>query len=155
LSLGRVQPVIASPQQDATLLAIADLRSGDRARIEQVTLAPELIPYALPLLAWPPVATSITDRLRDMAPRTTGALVDALLDPRVECAGRGRLRPITAAGNPPVAAPGLWCAIHDSRFEVRYRVGKAIAQMRAAGHPLPATTEQVYDAIEREVCVDA
>jgi hypothetical protein len=54
-----------------------------------------------------------------------------------------------------LAALGLWRASSDPRFEVRYRAGKALAHLHAAGHALPATRAQVFDAIEREVRVDA
>ncbi len=150
-------PAATKPVYDALLPAIADLRSGDRVRVERALAEPltaELALHAMPLVAWEPVAQLVTRRLREVAPKITGQLVDALLDPETDFGIRRKLPAIIADGDPVLAPLGLWRALSDSRFEVRYRAGKAIARMRDAGHAVPAEDVQVFDVIEREVRVD-
>jgi hypothetical protein len=151
-------PVATKPAYDPLLPAISDLRSGDPSRVERLLSEPltaELAAHALPLVAWDPVAPLVTRRLRELAPKITGALMDALLDSETDFGVRRRLPGILAEGEPTVAVLGLWRALSDPRFEVRYRAGKALARLHAAGHTLVASDEQIFDAIEREVRVDA
>lgn len=146
------QPPVA-PALDPLLTAIADLRSGDRTRVERALLeriTPELAPHLLPLVAWTPVAALVTRRLREVAPRITGSLVDAMLDSETEFEIRRKLPAIVADGDPETAGLGLWRALADARFEVRYRAGKALSRTRV----IPATEAQIFDTIEREVRVD-
>jgi hypothetical protein len=154
------EPALAAPDpaHDGLLAAVADLRSGDRTRIERKLaepLVPDLAPHAVPLVAWTPVASLVSRRLRELAPKITGMLVDALVDSETEFDVRRRLPRIIADGEPALAALGLWRAVSDPRFEVRYRAGKALARMRDAGHALSAMPAEIFDAIEREVRVDA
>jgi hypothetical protein len=142
---------------DTLVPVIADLRSGDPVRVERVLAAPltaELAIHAMPLVAWEPVAELVTRRLRDVAPKITGQLVDVLLDPETDFGIRRKLPAIIENGEPALAALGLWRALSDPRFEVRYLASKALARMRDAGTRLPATDAQVFDVIEREVRVD-
>ena len=151
-------PVASQVAHDALVAAIADLRSGDRARIERLLsepLSPDLVRHALPLVAWTPVAPIVARRLRELAPRITGLLVDALLDPDTDFDIRRKLPAIIADGTPAFAALGLWSALSDPRFEVRYRAGKALARMRDAAFAIPATAAQIFETVEREVRVDA
>jgi hypothetical protein len=142
---------------DELAVAIADLRSGDVARVERrlaEPLAPELAAAVVPLVAWTPVASLVAQRLRELAPRVTGLLVDALLDPDGDFTVRRRLPAVLVDGDAMLAGVGLWRALSDPRFEVRYRAGKALARMRTRGDALPVTAEHVFDTIEREVRVD-
>ena len=150
-------PPIADAARDSLVSAISDLRSGERVRVERVLaepLTPELASHALPLVAWEPVAPLVSRRLRELAPRITGLLVDALLDPETDFGIRRKLPAILTDGDPALAALGLWRALSDPRFEVRYRAGKALVRMRDAGHVMPATDVQILDIVEREVRVD-
>jgi hypothetical protein len=81
-------------------------------------------------------------------------VIDTLLNPETDFGVRRRLPAILADGEPALAVLGLWRALSDARFEVRYRAGKALTRLRDAGHPPVATDEQIFDAIEREVRVD-
>jgi hypothetical protein len=134
-----------------------DLRSGDRARVAaalEMPLTQDLVPLAIPLLAWQPVTELATRQLRSIAPRVTGALVDALLDPGTDFNVKRKLPAVLEQGDPELASLGLWRALSDERFEVRFRAGKALARHRDAGHALPVAAEQVFDAVLREVNVD-
>ncbi|MFT3692955.1 MAG: hypothetical protein QM831_07430 [Kofleriaceae bacterium] len=143
--------------RDSLAAVVEDLRSGDQHRVEMVLedpVTPELVPLVLPLLGWQPVSDLAAARLREIAPRVTGTIVDALLDPETDFTVRRRLPAILEAGDPERAQYGLWRALADERFEVRYRCGKALAKLRDAGTKIAVTPDQVYDAVLREVSVD-
>jgi hypothetical protein len=120
--------------RDPLAVRAGELRSGDPARVQAALthLEPELVSLAIPLLAWQAVSTAAAEALRALAPRVTGALADALLDPDRDFAIRRRLPALVAAGAPELACWALWRALSDSRFEVRYRAARALAQLRAA-----------------------
>ncbi|MDB4956985.1 MAG: hypothetical protein JWO36_4554, partial [Myxococcales bacterium] len=151
-------PSPAGAPTDGVVAAVADLRSGDRVRIERVLAHPltrELAGHVLPLLAWTPVSRLAGQRLREIAPQVTGLLVDLLVDAESEFAVRRKVPEIVTHGEPMVATVGLWRALADPRFEVRFRAGKALASLRDRGHRLEISDEAIVDAIEREVRVDA
>jgi hypothetical protein len=146
-----------SIRHDATLDRIAALRSRDLTRIREVLagdLAPELVPHLLPLVAWDEIAPAALTALVPIAPRCTGMIVDALLDPDREFAIRRRLPAVLTAGDPQLAAWGLWRAISDARFEVRYRCGRALLELREAGHPMPFEARDIHGLVERELSVE-
>jgi ATP:ADP antiporter, AAA family len=146
-----------SPITSEARSRVEDLRSGDRARVTDALaapLTPELVPLAIPLLAWQPVSELATAQLRAIAPRVTGALVDVLLDPETDFNVKRRLPAVLEHGDPELASVGLWRALSDGRFEVRFRAGKALARVRDAGHAHEVPAERVFDAVLREVSVD-
>ena len=137
------------------LQRIADLRSGDARRTRAAlkgTLSRELIGYVIPLLAWDEVAGEALRVLREAAAGGVGQLVDALLDPEQEFAVRRRIPDVLSASDSPRAADGLVRALEDSRFEVRYRSGRALARLRERAN-LTLTEEAVFRAVVREANV--
>jgi ATP:ADP antiporter, AAA family len=146
-----------SIRRDPTLERITALRSRDIARVREVLAGDppaELVPHILPLVAWDDVAPAALTALAALAPRNTGAIVDALLDGDREFAIRRRLPAVLTAGDPELAAHGLWRALTDRRFEVRYRCGRALLELRIAGHPLPFGVNEIYELVERELSVE-
>jgi len=137
--------------------AIADLRSGDAGRIQRALageLTPELAPYAVDLLGRDDVARAAITALGAVAPRCTGMLVDALLDRHRDVAVRRRLPAVLLSGEPALASWGLWRALGDPSFDVRYRSGAALARLAADGHLHGVSTEDVFDAVRRELVAD-
>jgi AAA family ATP:ADP antiporter len=137
--------------------AIADLRSGDAARIQHTLAAglpPELAPYAVDLLGRDDVARAARTALAAIAPRCTGMLVDALLDPHRDVAVRRRLPAVLLSGDPAHASWGLWRALGDPSFDVRYRSGAVLARLAAEGHVRGISTDDVFDAVRRELVAD-
>jgi len=109
-----------------------------------------MVGHVVPLLAWDEVAREAARALRGALPGATGQVIDALLDPDEEFAVRRRIPPILAASDSPRAVDGLLRALADSRFEVRYRAGRALARRHDEGSSaLPQT--QVFAAVLREV----
>jgi ATP:ADP antiporter, AAA family len=146
-----------SIRRDATLDKIAALRSRDVGRIRDVLEhepTAELVPHILPLVAWDEVAPYALFALVELAPRCTGVIVDALLDVDREFTIRRRLPAVLTAGEPTLAAIALWRALSDPRFEVRYRCGRALLELRHAGHAMPFAIDEVYGLVERELSVE-
>jgi len=143
--------------RDPRVAELADLRSGRADRVKRVIarpLAPDLASHVVALLGWDAVAEPAREALQAIAPRITGQLVDALLDLEREFTVRRRLPAILGFGEPNLASWGLWRAVSDPRFEVRYRSGKALAKLRDDGHPLDIAQDAVFEAVRREVSVD-
>lgn len=140
--------------RDPLVIAAGELRSGDadRVRAALAQLEPELVPLAIPLLAWHSVSAAAADALRAIAPRATGALADALLDGDREFAIRRRLPAIVAAGTRELAHWALWRALSDPRFEVRYRSARALAELRQEGDA-PEDFAAVMALVRRELSV--
>ncbi|MGE0354066.1 MAG: hypothetical protein AB7I33_09255 [Gemmatimonadales bacterium] len=162
LDLGASEPDSLVPPgdtiEDAELAAIAELRSGDASRILRVIQrgppAPGLIPHLIPLLARDDVTGAAIRCLREIAPRITGQLLDALLDPDQEFTIRRRIPGILAHAPSQRAVDGLLLALADRRFEVRYRSGQALARLREAHPELSIAEATVYRALLAEVQVD-
>jgi ATP/ADP translocase len=143
---------------DAITAAIRDLRSRDRERVRAVLsrtpLPPELVPHVIPLLAWDDVARNAGDALRTIAPSIIGQLLDTMLDPEQEFTIRRRIPGILIAAPSQRTVEGLLYGLADRRFEVRYRSGRALAELHEHYPSLELVADRVYDAVMREVTVD-
>jgi ATP:ADP antiporter, AAA family len=136
------------------VIAVGELRSADPLRIKQAiasTIAPELAPHLIPLVGRDDVARDAITALHAIAPRCTGVLVDALLDPQRELAVRRRLPAVVAAGEPALATWGLWRGLGDPSFDVRYRCGAMLSRLARDGHLDHVTLDDVFAAVKREV----
>jgi len=49
---------------------------------------------------------------------------------------------------------GLWRALDDPSFEVRYRAGAVLARLAASGHLLGISSDDVFEAVRRELVAD-
>jgi len=149
-------PPPISQEHDNLLDAIADLRSQDPARIKRVLaikLTPELAPSAISLIGRDDVAREALAALAAIAPRCTGMLVDALLDQDRAVTVRRRLPAVLLSGKPSLAAWGLWRALLDPSFDVRYRSGSVLARLAAAGH-LEVPADEVFGLVKHELLAD-
>lgn len=140
---------------DPVLGRIADLRSGDSVRVchalEQDALSPELAAHAIPLLAWDDVAEPAMRALRRAGTGVTGQLIDAMLDSDHDFAIRRRVPRVLSALPSARAVEGLFLALNDKRFEVRFRCGRALATMLNRDAGLSLTMDQVTSAVSREL----
>ena len=138
--------------------AILEVRSRDRQRVRAVLsqgpIAPALASHVIPLLAWDDVARQASDALRGIAPRIVGQLLDAMLDPEQEFTIRRRLPGILIAAPSQRTVEGLLYGLADKRFEVRYRSGRALAELHEHYPELSINAERVYEAVMSEVTVD-
>jgi AAA family ATP:ADP antiporter len=146
------------PIRDRILEAVADLRSPDPERIKRVLegkLPLELAAHTIELVGRDDVSREALRALTALAPRITGLLVDVLLDHGRDVTVRRRLPAVLLVGEPALAVWGLWRALVDPSFEVRYRSGAVLARLAAAGHLGHITIDDVLEAVRRELSADA
>jgi ATP:ADP antiporter, AAA family len=143
---------------DPELQKLHTLRSRDRARVAEVLrreegLTPALVPDAIQLLAWDPVAADAMFALRKVAAERVGQLIDALIDPNQDFAVRRRLPRVFSVCISQRAADGLLLGLNDLRFEVRYRCGRSLAAMFQRNPTLVFDSERIFAVVLRETNV--
>jgi hypothetical protein len=141
------------------LATALQLRSGDPVQVRRALrdaspLAPELVPFVIPLLAWDEVASRAVQALAAVADRHCGQLVDALLDPNEDFTVRRRIPRVLSAATTERAVDGLLRGLRDRRFEVRNRCGVALAKLHERLPDVPVDREAIVDAVLREANVD-
>ncbi|WP_437935880.1 hypothetical protein [Sorangium sp. So ce341] len=150
----------AALSSDPVLAAVADLRSGEPERVRRALAAlarepdPALVPHLLPLLERDGLISEAIRALRAVAPRATGQLLDALLDPAVSLAVRRRIPRVLQACPTQRAADGLMLGLGDERFEVRYQCGVALARLLQQRAPIHLRRDDVIAAATREIEID-
>ncbi len=157
LSMREKRPRRPPVAPDAINTTLADLRCTDVERVKRAlgtSLTPELAIHAIKLLGRDDVGREALVALRGIAPRCTGMMVDALRDPAYDVAIRKRLPEVLLAGEPALAAWGLWRGLGDASFEVRYRCGAVLARLGAAGHLGTITPAEVFETVRRELVGD-
>ncbi|HEY0477280.1 MAG TPA: hypothetical protein VGD37_07130 [Kofleriaceae bacterium] len=154
----RRPPAAVTPaQRERVSRAIADLRSQDPVRIKRALateLTPEIAALVVGLVARDDVGREALAALCTIAPRCTGMVVDALLDPVHEVIIRRRLPEVLFAGEPALAAWGLWRGLVDPSFEVRYHCGAVLSRLASSGKLAPVTSEAMFEAVRRELVTD-
>jgi len=154
-------PVAAAPppvRRDPLAERVARLRdpASDvvRAALTAAPLTPTLAGHVIPLLARDDLARDVAAALRPVAATISGQLIDHLLDPGQDFAVRRRI-PMLLAGVPSErTADGLLRGLADSRFEVRYRCGRALLRLSERDPRLAIPAERVQQAVLAEVAVD-
>jgi ATP:ADP antiporter, AAA family len=155
---GRREEPVRITTLDPDVRDIFNLRSHDRTRVLSVLsredgLSAALVPHAIPLLAWDPVADHVMFALRKVAEERVGQLVDALLDPNQEFAVRRRLARVFSVCVSERAAGGLMLALDDPRFDVRYDCARSLAAIRDKNPRIRIDADAIYAAVLREVAV--
>ena len=143
---------------DPIVQQIVHLRSGKPQQIRTTlaaarTYEPSLVPHLIPLLAWDEVCREAIAALRQLAPVTTGQLVDVLVDPQQDFAIRRRIPRVLSATSSQRAVDGLWTGLEDTRFEVRFQCGRALARILEKNTEIKLEKEKVFSAVLREVAV--
>jgi ATP:ADP antiporter, AAA family len=148
---------LSAPDADSSSLRRA-IRSRDRHEIQQalaaVSFTPDDIEAAIELLAWDEVAPQAIRALRQVARTETAVLVRHLLDPEEDFAIRRRLVPVLAASRNPEAVDGLFEAMRDRRFEVRYRAARALSYLIGEIPRLQVDRDRVFEVMMREMAVE-
>ena len=134
------------------------LRSTDVSLVRDALSESELgaahVPRVIGLLAWNDVAVDAIRALRRVARPNIGQLVDHLLDPDEEFTVRRRLPLILAMFPSDRTVDGLLRGLADSRFEVRYRCGRALSHIAKTEPSLTVDSDRVVRAVLGEVAVD-
>jgi len=145
-------------EADREIERLVALRSRDAVQVRRVLAEPDLsggiVAYAIPLLAWDEVARDVIAALRRCATTHVGLLIDRLVDPDESFAVRRRIPLILAACPVPRTVEGLLAGLQDTRFEVRYRSGRALARLVEKNPELRVDRAQATAAVLREVAVD-
>jgi AAA family ATP:ADP antiporter len=144
------------PTDDSYLHLAAELRSGEAPRVIQTAakLGPEdwaLAPLLVNLLAWDPAMEAARDALRRMGPKITGMLVDVLLDPGRDFTIRRRVPRVLAFVPSMRAVDGLFAALEDPRFEVRFYSARALYLLLRDHSELSVEPERIWAAVNREL----
>ncbi len=144
---------------DPLVVAVADLRS-DRSEailrhLRREDLEAALVPHLVPLLARNDLFLEVLRALRRLAPRVTGQIVDALLDPTTPSVLRRRLPRVLKASPTPRAIEGLLLALSDPRFDVRSQVGQALVALTEKNPSLVVDRESVFAAVRRDLTADS
>jgi hypothetical protein len=123
--------------------------------LARATLDRRLLPWAIDLLGHETLHGAAIPSLRRVVDDHAGELTDALLARGTPFDVRRRIPRVLARATTQRAVYGLVEALSDARFEVRREAGLALLQLTATWPQLIVPREQVLDAVEREVEVDA
>jgi hypothetical protein len=149
-------PGVSPEARDPFVERLRELRSGDPVLVRAALGAsPEPgaaeVAALLPLLASDEVFADVLHALRRAAPRVTGQLVDALLDPDAEPAVRRRVARVLKACPTPRAAEGLAAALDDPSFEVRASAAAALAALHERSAVVRVSRDDVLARVRREL----
>jgi hypothetical protein len=152
------QPDVDRPSTPDAPTPLNQLASGDvsqvRAALARGLTDRTMVQAAIPLLAWDAVASEVVTALRGVAAEFTSLLAGPMDDPEEEFAVRRRLAGVLAYRPTRESVDALLVALNDSRFEVRYRAGRALARLAGELELSRGDRAAVLTAIEREVAVE-
>jgi hypothetical protein len=141
---------------DALLERLIWVRSGDpvlvrRALRHSPEPEPALVACILPLLSSEVLFAEVVRALRHAAPRVTGQLVDAMLDPAGDPLVRRRIPRVLKACPTPRAAQGLRTALDDPSFDVRTAAAAALAALHERSFVVEISRDEVLERVRREL----
>lgn len=141
---------------DALLERLTWVRSGDpvlvrRALRHSPEPEPALVACILPLLSSELLFAEVVGALRHAAPRVTGQLVDAMLDPAGDPVVRRRIPRVLKACPTPRAALGLRAALDDPSFGVRTAAAAALAALNERSSVVEISRDEVLERVRREL----
>jgi ATP:ADP antiporter, AAA family len=151
-----VPAAAASTGEDPVVQVVAGLRSEDpdaiRWALRRLPDLPAVVTgHAVPLLARTDLYLDVQRALRMAAPRATGQIVDALLDPSLPAAARRRIPRVLRGCPADRAAAGLVQALDDGDFEVRRQSAQALDRMIEHDAALRPPREVAFGAAIREL----
>ena len=155
-------PATATTPLDPHMKRLADLRSGDRARVEAALKGltrpdPVEVTQLLQLLAWDDLAPRVRLTLERVAPSHIGLLSDTLTDRETDFAIRRRIPKIlgnvTASDAASRALMALLAGLEDPRFEVRYQCARAMNRLVTRTAGLSVDRDRILAIVERELSV--
>jgi len=159
LATGSHQAQAAPPSlQTGETPILHAVRTGDPESIREAlvtrTLNPEDVEGVVELLAWDAVAPAAIHALAEVADANTGILLRHLLDQDEDFAIRRRLVNALAGCQSPAVFDGLFAALRDRRFEVRYRAGRALSGMAGKVRGVSVDRDRVLAVVMKELDVE-
>jgi ATP:ADP antiporter, AAA family len=134
------------------------IRSGDATAVRRALVAqtpkPDQVETVIDLLAWDAVAPAAIHALGEVAGTSTEIMLRHLLDPDEDFAIRRRLVNALAACRSPAVFEGLFQALRDRRFEVRYRAGRALSGMAGKIRGVEVDRDRVVTLVLKELEVE-
>jgi hypothetical protein len=140
---GPLEAAVAPPPSDAERIR----KVLDR----DVELDAKLVSDAIPLLGRDELFARVLFRLRKAAPRCTGQLVDALLDPTLDPVARRRIPRVLRATPTQRAADGLLAGLRDERLDLRYRCAQALVSVKEQNPAITIPREEAVTTALREI----
>jgi AAA family ATP:ADP antiporter len=149
---------ITPANRDAVLGTLAELRSGDRPRVERALKQMSQpgaieIGQIIQLLAWNDMVPDARAVLERSGAAHIGALSDALLDASTDFAIRRRIPRVLGTLADARALAGLLAGLDDERFEVRYQCSRAIRRLITRSPGLAVDRARIMAVVEREVSI--
>ncbi len=142
-----------SESPDGPAVKVAQLSSGDLTRIRAILakdVEPALVAFVLPLLTRDELVDDVTRALRKIAPRITGQLVDALVDPASPRLVRRRVPRILVASQTQRAVDGLVLGLAADTYDVRHRCVLALERLTELAPALVIERGSVLEAARVE-----
>ena len=141
---------------DPVLFRLSGLRDSDARRVRKAIAEtgkwePVIVAQMIDLLARDDVAKSANEALRAYLPMASGQLADRLADTATDPKIRRRIPRLLASSSNPLAWDALFRQLSGGEFEIRYRCGRALAEV-AERHPeFRPPTDAVFLAVQREL----
>ncbi|HKT59598.1 MAG TPA: hypothetical protein VJQ46_06080 [Gemmatimonadales bacterium] len=147
-------PLSVAPADPETARMEA-LRSGDPSRIlralDEGPLEPALVPDVIALLPRDELAAPCIQALRAVGPDGTGPLLRSLGDYQSPARVRRRIVLVLASTATPVARDGLLRALHDPRFEVRFRSSLGLVRLAKLAPELTPGADLIWPIVSAEL----
>ena len=143
---------------DEVLDAIAALRSGEPARVRSVLsrgtpIEAALVPHVLRLLKNDALVRDALRALRRVATRSTGQLLDALLQPDEDVVVRRRVPRVLKVCASKRAVEGMMLAFADPSFAVREQCALALLEITQEHRELSPSKDAVMAVAARELAL--
>ncbi len=147
---------VPAGSRDVLVADLEALCSGSSAEIQCVLRAnpepgPALVAALIPLLARNDLYPRVVRALRRAAPKVTGQLVDALLDPGVDLAVRRRVPRVLKACLTPRVSAGLQMALDDTSLSVRAAAAAGLAALCQAKKELAPPRASAFGWVRAEL----
>ena len=141
---------------DPLIQAIADVRSSRGERIRAAIRRSDpgeraLVPHLIPLLARNDVLVEVLRFLRAAAPKCTGQILDALLDPATSVVVRRRIPRVLKSCPTRRTVDGLLEGLDDAVFPVRLECGLVLSHLTSRQTELRIPPEAVFPRVVREL----
>jgi ATP:ADP antiporter, AAA family len=150
----QTSPAQSRPPQAPLSQIIHDGNASEaRQALARTPLAADQVEMVIQLLAWDAVAPQAIASLSAVAQANMPVLLRHLLDREEDFAIRRRLVNVLAESRSAEAFNGLFGALSDPRFEVRYRAGRALSRMVGEIPGLQVDRERVLGIVQREIGV--
>jgi ATP:ADP antiporter, AAA family len=149
--MSRIEPV-----DDPILARLTGLRHPDPARVrtairEPGKWEPVIVAQMIDLLARDEVARQANEALRAYLPSAVGQLVDRLADSGTDPKIRKRIPRLLASSKNPLAWDALFRQLGDHSAEIRYRCGRALAEIGERHPEFRPPADLIFRAVEREL----